>query len=228
MSYLDLDLPFPRLSLMAVNCFDRPFPRLRMVIDRFDRPFPRLKVIADMLSSSPRQNTVTRPTTVSFNVIQIVTGISLEQFTASSEFDSVSLQEGIADSMTGVLSSDITSFHVTGPIFPSSKAVPDTNTRSIILLYKVDVSSYTTADELMNQLAAAFSDGPFDVCLHDGTFDVSLEQCIIAPKTLPRSPQSCPKSQTNPLLLPPPVPLRAHYLQAVQIQCVAGIAHYSP
>lgn len=214
MSYLDLDQPYPRLSLMVAS-FDRPCPRLRMVVAYLHRPYPRLRMVADMLSNSIRQGSTKKPTTVSFNVIQIISGISLEQFNTILEFDPGSLREGIADSMTDVLASTITSFQVTGPIFPSSISESAVSASSLELHYKVVVSSFMTAGVLMSQLAAAFSDGPFNVYLHDGTFDILLENSMTAPKIIPASPRACSASASNPLLLPPSVPLRAPYLQEV-------------
>lgn len=124
---------------------------------------------------------VTKPKTVSFCATKTILGICLEEYITSPELFSATFKKAIAETMTGVLPSNIKNFKVSaGSTTATTSTVTSTIDKSsakflrsvtiartlssscIVLKYDVVVSFTMTAEELQAQLNAAVSDGLFD------------------------------------------------------------------
>lgn len=113
---------------------------------------------------------ITKRASATFAVTQTITGTSLEQYNTNPELDVFALKKAIADTMAGVLPSNIKNFLVSaGPTSPTiTKSLKKSLitgaliTSSIILTYDVTVLFTMTTE----QLTTAVCDGTFDGYLH--------------------------------------------------------------
>lgn len=160
---------------------------------------------------------------VSFKATQTIYGISLEQYNTSLDLDATILKEAFAQTMTGVLPSNIKNFRVTGPTsaarsktMKSSLVAPTFSASSITLDYTIVVFSSMTAGELMDQLTTALSDGTFNVGLHDA----ALEHNATTKKNLLAVPWAHGAPPMNPMLLSLPAPPRRSYCQPPGLMAV--------
>lgn len=115
-------------------------------------------------------NVITKHTSATFGVTQTISGTSLEQYNTNPEIDVFALKKAIADTMAGVLPSNIKNFLVTaGPTsatrtksLKKSLIARAITTSSIILTYDVTVLFNMTSE----QLTTAVGNGTFDSYLH--------------------------------------------------------------
>ena len=107
---------------------------------------------------------ITVPPVLSFVAKQIVSGISQEQFNANATLNTEIMKDAIAETMPGVLPSNIKNFNVSSEYarrLSDESAGRVLSVSSIVLNYNVIVTANKTAEQLQDLLVDSINQGAF-------------------------------------------------------------------